>query len=70
MKRMRPINRRPSYHSVYGEITKWVLDAPAFTVILPPHVVMATEAKRSEAAGLVVPGCWAREACPGRDELF
>jgi len=53
MKRMRPINRRPSYHSAYGEITKWVLDASVFTVTLSPDVVMATETIRSEAAGFV-----------------
>jgi hypothetical protein len=30
MNRMRPINRRPDYRSVYGETTKWALEACVF----------------------------------------
>lgn len=28
---MRTITRRPDYHSVYGEVTKWALEASVFT---------------------------------------
>ncbi len=34
---------------------------------LPPHAVMAVEAKRSEAVGLESPHCWMRATHPGWD---
>ena len=56
MCRMRTIDRRSGYHSVYDEITKRATEASEF-IDIASFIVMALEAKRSEAAGYVHPYC-------------
>jgi len=68
MYRMRTIDRRSGYHSVYDEITKRATEASEF-IDSASFIVMALEAKRSEAAGYVHPCCWARSSRPRRERL-
>ena len=65
---MRAINRRSGYRSVYDETTKRVTEASEF-IDNASFIVMALEAKRSEAAGYVHPCCWARSTRPRREQL-
>jgi hypothetical protein len=50
MYRVRPINRRPGYRSVYDETTKCVTEASVFIDTASINE-MALEVKRSEVAG-------------------
>jgi len=66
--RMRAINRRSGYRSVYDETTKRVTEASEF-IDNAFSIVMALEAKRFEVAGYVHPCCWARSSRPRRERL-